>query len=180
MVRTRVGYAGGRTPRPTYHDLADHAEAVALDFDPERVTYSELLDLFFSGHRPTRPAWSRQYMSAIFYADEDQRRQAVERTREVAELWGTEVHVEILPADSFYRAEDYHQKYYLQRYGELMDELRAPYPKFHQLVDSTAAARLNGYLGGSRTHELRRQDLSQLGLSEAGQRVLLKESRRFS
>lgn len=151
-----------------------------FDFDPERVSYSELLDLFFSGHRPTRPPWSRQYMSAIFFASEDQRRQAEERRREAAELWDTEVYVEILPADSFYRAEDYHQKYYLQRYGELMDELRAPYPDFRDLVDSTSAARLNGYLGGSRSHELRRQDLSQLGLSEAGQRILLKSARRVS
>ena len=175
-----MGYAGGRKPRPSYHELGDHAEAVQFDFDPERVTYGELLDLFFAGHRPTRPAWSRQYMSAILFADEDQRRLALERRRQVAELWGTEVFVEILPADSFYRAEDYHQKYSLQRHGELMDELRAPYPDFRDLVDSTAAARLNGYLGGARTHDLRRQDLGQLGLSAAGQRILLKQARRSS
>ncbi len=180
MVRTRVGYAGGRKPRPTYHDLGGHAEAIQFDFDPERVTYGELLDLFFSGHRPTRPAWSRQYMSAIFFAGDDQRRMAEEHLRQVAELWGTEVFVELLPADSFYRAEDYHQKYYLQRYGELMDDLRAPYPDFRDLVDSTAAARLNGFLGGSRTHDLRRDDLGQLGLSEAGRRILLKAARRSS
>lgn len=175
-----MGYAGGQTPRPTYHDLADHAEAVQLDFDPQRVTYGELLDLFFADHRPTRPAWSRQYMSAIFFAGEDQRRQARERLRQVAERWGSDVFVEILPADSFHRAEDYHQKYYLQRYGELMDELRTPYPDFRDLVDSTAAARLNGYLGGSRTQDLRREDLGRLGLSEAGRRILLKEARRPS
>ncbi len=177
MVRTRVGYAGGRKPHPTYHDLGDHAEALQFDFDPQRVGYGELLDLFFAGHRPTRPAWSRQYMSAIFFAGEDQRRLTLERVREVAELWGTEIFVEILPADSFHRAEDYHQKYYLQRYSELMDELRAPYPDFRDLVDSTAAARLNGYLGGSRTHELGREDLDRLGLSAAGRRILLKEAR---
>ena len=116
-------------------------------------------------------------MSAIFFADEDQQRLAIERQRQMADRWGTEVFVEILPADSFYRAEDYHQKYYLQRYDELMDELRAPYPDFREFVDSTAAARLNGFLGGSRTHDLRRKDLGQLGLSAAGQRVLLKEAR---
>ncbi len=105
---------------------------------------------------------------------------AEEHLRQVAELSGTEVFVELLPADSFYRAEDYHQKYYLQRYGELMDDLRAPYPDFRDLVDSTAAARLNGFLGGSRTHDLRRDDLGQLGLSEAGRRILLKAARRSS
>ena len=175
-----MGYAGGRQRRPTYHEIGDHAEAVQFDFDPERVSYGELLDLFFSSHRPTRPAWSRQYMSAIFFAGEDQRRLAEERRRQVAELWGTEVFAPILPADSFHRAEDYHQKYYLQRHDELVDELRSPYPDFRDLVDSTAAARLNGYLGGSRTHDLRRDDLGQLGLSETGQRILLKQARRYA
>ena len=118
-------------------------------------------------------------MSAIFFADEDQRRQALERRRQVAERWGSDVFVEILPADSFHRAEDYPQKYFLQRHAELMGELRVPYPEFCDLVDSTAAARLNGYLGGSRTQDLRRDDvLDRLGLSERGRRVLLKEARR--
>ena len=179
MVRTRVGYAGGVTRRPTYHDLGDHAEAVQLDFDPERMSYGELLDLFFAGHRPTRQAWSRQYRSAILVAGEEQRRLAAERVRQVAEHRGSEVFVEILPADSFHRAEDYHQKYYLQRHAELTAELRAPYPEFRDFVDSTAAARLNGYLGGSRTHDLRRVDLGRLGLSPVGQRILLKEARRY-
>ena len=119
-------------------------------------------------------------MSAIFFAGEEQQRQAARKVELVAERWGSEVFVEILPADSFHRAEDYHQKYYLQRYRELMDELRAPYPDFRDLVDSTAAARLNGYLGGSRTHDLRREDLGRLGLSAAGRRILLKEARRPS
>ena len=175
-----MGYAGGRTPRPTYHDLADHAEAVQIEYDPRRTSYGELLDLFFADQRGTRPPWSRQYMSAIFFADDSQRRQAIERRQQVAERRQAEIFVEILPADSFYRAEDYHQKYYLQRHGELMDELRAPYPDFRDLVSSTAAARLNGYLGGSRTHELRRQDLGRLGLSAAGQRILLKAARGAS
>ena len=177
-MRTRVGYAGGSKPCPTYHSLGDHAEAIQLEFDPRRVTYEELLDLFFAGHRPTRSSWKRQYMSAIFFADEAQRQLAVARRDKAAEEWGSEVFTEILPADSFYRAEDYHQKYYLQRYRELMDELHVPYPNFRDLVDSTAAARLNGYIGGSRTHELQREDLGHLGLSEAGQRILLKVARR--
>lgn len=172
-----MGYAGGAKPRPTYHNLGDHAEAVQLDFDPTKVSYDELLDLFFAGLQPTRPAWSRQYMSAIFAADEEQEQLAIERRRQVAERLGKEVFVEILSADSFYLAEDYHQKYYLQRYTELMDELGEAYPDFSDLVDSTAAARLNGFLGGSRTHDLRRQDLGQLGLSETGQRILLKAAR---
>lgn len=172
-----MGYAGGSKPQPTYHDLGDHAEAVQFDFDPDRVTYGELLDLFFAGQHPTRPPWSRQYMSAIFFAGEEQKRLATEGRQQVAARLDREVFVEILPADSFYRAEDYHQKYYLQRYSELVDELRAAYPEFRDFVDSTAAARLNGFLGGSRTHDLRREDLGRFGLSEAGQRILTKAAR---
>lgn len=173
-----MGYAGGRKPRPTYHDLGQHAEAIQLEYDPEHMTYDELLDLFFANHRPVRPPWKRQYMSAIFYADDAQRRQAEAKVEEVVELWEAELFVEILSADSFYRAEDYHQKYYLQRHTQLLDELVAAYPDdFQAVVDSTAAARLNGYLGRSRVHTLEPEGLSRLGLSEAGQRILLSEIR---
>ena len=108
--------------------------------------------------------------TAVAESASSQRRQARERKRQVAQRLGAEVFVEILSADSFHRAEDYHQKYYLQRHSQVMDELRAPYPDFRDFVDSTAAARLNGYLGGSRTHELRSDDLGRLGLSEAALR----------
>lgn len=177
-MRTRVGYAGGHTPRPTYFDLGEHAEALQIDFDPEQVTFDEVLDLYFAGHRPTRPPWKRQYMSALFFHDEAQRRLIEMRCAQAAEQWGEELHLEILPAESFYRAEDHHQKYYLQRHPELMEELGASYPDFEGLVDSTAAARLNGFLGGARTHVMQNEDLGRYGLSETGQRILRKQSRR--
>lgn len=177
MIRTRVGYAGGRTRQPTYHEIGDHAEALQLDYDPRQITFAELLDLFFSSHRPTRPPWKRQYMSALFFHDGSQRRLIEERCARATAEWQEEVHVEILPAASFYRAEDYHQKFYLQRSAELMEELGAHYPDFAALVDSTAAARLNGFMGGARTHLLGAEDLSRYGLSETGQRILRKQSR---
>ena len=116
-------------------------------------------------------------MSALFFHDAEQRRLIEERCRQAAAQWKEEVHVEILPADTFYRAEDYHQKYYLQRHQDLMDELEVFYPDFAGVVDSTAAARLNGFLAGARTHVLQNEDLGRYGLSERGQRILRKQAR---
>lgn len=172
MVRTRVGYAGGNTPRPTYWDLEDHAEAVQIEYDPRKMSYADLLDLFFATGAPIRPPWKRQYMSALFVHDADQRRQAETRYHAETERAGQEIFVEILPADSFHLAEDRHQKYSLQRHGDLLAELGRYYPDFRDVVDSTAAARLNGWLGGARVHGLEGIDLAPLGLSERGMRIL--------
>jgi methionine-S-sulfoxide reductase len=76
VVRTHVGYAGGTTENPTYHNLGGHSETIQIEYDPTRISYQELLDVFWAGHAPTQPAWSRQYASLIFYHDEEQRRLA--------------------------------------------------------------------------------------------------------
>lgn len=174
MVRTRVGYAGGNTSRPTYWNLEEHAEAIRIDYDPRQMAYADLLDLFFATGAPTRAPWKRQYMSALFFHDADQRHQAEVRCRDETESAGQEIFVEILPASSFYLAEDRHQKYSLRRHGDLLAELSHYYPDFRDIVDSTAAARLNGWLGGARVHTLEDIDLAPLGLSEKGQRILRK------
>ena len=108
----------------------------------------------FSGAATTPAAvsWSRQYMAAIFYHNEEQKKLALEsRKREEAKTAG-KIYTEIAPASKFYRAEDYHQKYYLRQRPDLMGELKAIYPSNEDFQDSTAAARLNGYLAaqGSR------------------------------
>ena len=148
MARTRAGYTGGRKPRPAYVSLGDHAEAVEMDFDPGVIGYNELLDIFWASHDPARPAPSRQYMSAVFYHDDRQKEAALRgRDREAARR-GVPLHTLVAPAERFYRAEGYHQKYYLRRHRGLMKALAALYPDPRQLADSTAAARLNGCLGG--------------------------------
>lgn len=143
-----------------------------MDFDPRVFGFTDLLELFWAGRRPTRPTFKRQYMSAIFFHDDAQKRLAEESLLKASAGLEGEIYVEILSADSFFPAEDYHQKFYLQRHEELMADLRAAYPDFEDLVRSTAAARLNGYLGGSRIQQLDGEDLSRFGLSERAQRVL--------
>ncbi len=152
-----MGYTGGTQADPTYHRLGDHTETLQVDFDPGRISYAELLEVFWSGHRPTSRAWSRQYMAAVFCHDETQAELArASRDRLAAEL-GRMIVTEIRPAGRFYRAEDYHQKYYLRQSGELMREFQRLFPQPTAFTDSTLAARVNGYVGGNgglaRLHE---------------------------
>jgi peptide-methionine (S)-S-oxide reductase len=154
-VRTRVGYAGGSTTDPTYHDLADHTEAFQIDYDPTRLSYGELLDEIWRSRRGGR-SYSRPYMEAVFCADAAQ--EAAARARGIT--------APIITGARFYLAEDYHQKYYLRHERVLMRELEDYSPR--QLVDSTVAARLNGYVAGRGTAAQLREELAGLGLSAAG------------
>jgi len=146
VIRTRVGYTGGTKENPTYRTLGDHTESIEVDYDPSVISYADLLKVFWQSHDPGSRSWSRQYMSAIFYHNEEQKKLAVEsKTREEARAHAG-IYTQILPASKFYRAEDYHQKYYLRQRPELVKELKAIYPFNEDFVDSTVAARLNGYL----------------------------------
>ncbi len=180
MVRTVVGYTGGTTENPTYHNIGDHTETVLVEYDPTRISYEELLDVFWEGHNPTRPAYSRQYASIIFYTDEEQKKLAQEsKERREAEC-GCRIYTDILPLTRFYPAEDYHQKYYLRHSPEFMREFRAMYPDDEDFVNSTAAARVNGYLGGHGTLADLEAELDKLGLSPGAQERLLEMVARRS
>lgn len=112
MHATRVGYTGGTTADPTYRSMGDHTESIQLDYDPDVISYEELLAEFWAQHSPTRPSRSRQYASAIFYADEEQRRAAEESKRRMESRLGVTLHTDIVPLERFYLAEEYHQHYY--------------------------------------------------------------------
>jgi len=133
---------------PTYERLGDHSEAVEVEYDPATISYDELLRVFWSSHDPLSPPWARQYRNAVFYHGEEQRRLAVASRTEVAADLGGEVMTAIEPAGRFYPAEGYHQKYALRGNQPLWAALLAAYPSEQALLDSTVAARLNGYLGG--------------------------------
>jgi len=175
VVRTRVGYSGGTKKNPTYHDLGDHSESIQIDFDPTQISYQNLLEVFWKAHDPTRHSWSRQYRAALFFHNEEQKRLALEsRDREAARING-KIRTEILPGSEFYPAEDYHQKYYLRQDYVLGNEFRMMFPSGKDLVNSTAAARVNGYMGGYGTNAALKDELDQLGLLEAGRKRLLEK-----
>ena len=172
MVRTRVGYAGGTKENPTYTSLGDHAEAIQIDYDPTRISYTELLEIFWQSHDPTSRPYSRQYMSIIFYHNEEQRRLAEESREREEGRRGTPILTEIMPASGFTLSEGYHHKYRLQQNPQLMEEFQAIYPG-GGWVDSTAAARINGYLAGFGSQSELSAGLDSLGLSpEAGELLL--------
>ena len=174
VVRTRVGYAGGKKPNPTYHSLGDHTETIQIDYDPATIVYRELLEVFWSSHDPTSRSWNAQYKAVVFYHNEEQR-QAAEETRDrLAGPHGRKIQTEILPYSHFYVAEDYHQKYRLRGHADFLREMKAIYPDDADLMNSTAAARLNGYLAGYGVPEEMRKQLPGLGLSPESEAGLLR------
>ena len=127
ITATAVGYEGGRLENPTYEDVCSHttghAEVVQVTYDPERVSYEELLDVFWRKHDPTqlnRQGWDigDQYRSVIFFHDEQQRT-AADRSKAELDASGhfrKPIVTLIEPAQTFYRAEEYHQRY-LEKQG---------------------------------------------------------------
>jgi methionine-S-sulfoxide reductase len=177
VIRTRVGYSGGTKDNPTYRSLGDHAETIQIDYDPEVIGYSQLLDLFWASHNPASVPYSRQYASFVFYHGEEQRLVAEESlARKQAEL-GRRIYTEILPFDRFFLAEDYHQKFELRQERSLAGWYQAIYPSLSDFVDSTATTRVNGYLGRNGTREQLLSELESLGLSEEAQNILLDRVR---
>jgi methionine-S-sulfoxide reductase len=113
IIDTVVGYSGsqdpGARPFPTYRNIQDYAESIRIHFDPTRVSYEELLDMFFAFHTPGDPRWTgTQYRSAIFVHTPEQRRLAEAAVEKKGAL-GKFVAVE--DASDFYKAEDYHQRF---------------------------------------------------------------------
>jgi len=175
-----VGYAGGRKAHPTYEDLGDHTESVQIDYDPAQITYEQLLAVFWANHDPTRRAYSRQYASLIFTHNAEQRWLALASKEREEARRKARIVTEILPATGFTLAESYHQKYYLRGQKELLSEFAAMFGSAAEFVNSTAAARVNGYVGGNGSMEQLREEIGKLGLSPAGRERLLEIARRAS
>ena len=115
------GYSGGKTPNPTYEQVCsnstEHAEVVMIDYDETQISYEELLDAFWMKHDPTTlnrqgPDVGDQYRSAIFYFDEEQQTLARESLKNLQQKLERSIVTEITEADTFWKAEEYHQKYF--------------------------------------------------------------------
>ena len=126
VLATRVGYIGGSTDKPTYKevctDRTGHAEAVEVEFDPAKVRYEDLLKVFWENHDPTQlnrqgPDWGSQYRSAIFFHTPEQQTaaQASKESLGQARRYSKPIVTQIVPAVTFYAAEDYHQQYLEKR-----------------------------------------------------------------
>lgn len=126
VLSTRVGYTGGATQNPTYEDVCNdetgHAEAVEITYDPKKVSYEQLLTLFFENHNPCEvnrqgPDVGTQYRSAVFYHNEKQKQSAetMKSELEASGRYKKPLATQIVPATTFYPAEEYHQQYLLKR-----------------------------------------------------------------
>ncbi len=131
VISTRCGYTGGIVPNPTHMEISagrtGHVHAVEIIFNPAIITFDRLLDIFFAVHNPTvRQSTTPQFRSAIFYTDDNQRRQAAEKIRSLAaaERYGAPILTEINMAGVFYPAAEYHQHYWQKHQHQDINALR--------------------------------------------------------
>jgi peptide-methionine (S)-S-oxide reductase len=124
VVDTTVGYEGGTLADPTYEDVCSkttgHAEVVQVEFDPDEVSYDQLLDVFWDVHDPTQvnrqgPDIGSNYRSVIFFHSPEQQEQALESKARAQARFDRPIATEITPASDFWRAEEYHQQYLVKR-----------------------------------------------------------------
>ena len=174
VVRTTVGYTGGTTATPNYHKIGNHSEAIRIEFDPQKISYAQLLEVFWASHDPGDDVYSRQYRNAVFYLNERQQVEAEASRKRQAEVAHSQVFTALEPAGEFFAAEDYHQKYLLRKATGILREFQAIYPDATGVTASTAAARINGYLGCNGEPEALQRELDQLGLSEQMQARLVE------
>ena len=172
MIRTRVGYAGGTTKNPNYRNMGDHTEVFQVDFDRTKTSFADLLAVFWSQHNPCARAWSTQYKAILFYDGDEQKKVAEASAKAVSIRLGDTVRTELRSAGTFTRAEDYHQKYSLRRYTDLVEDLKAIYPTERAFQDATAVAKVHGYIDTHLTLVELRAELEALGLRAVGEDVL--------
>jgi len=126
VIKTTVGYEGGNVDNPTYEQVCSHttghAETVQVEFDPSKISYDKLLEIFFENHDPAQ--LNRQgldvgdnYRSVIFYYSEEQKKQAEAKIKELSDSgkFNGEIVTKVVPAKTFWHAEEYHQQYLRKR-----------------------------------------------------------------
>ena len=159
---------------PTYRNIGDHTETVQIDYDPSRISYHQLLDIFWQSHQPTSQSWSRQYLHAVFYHNDEQRLEAEASKTALEKKIGHQVKTKVLPVRSFTLAEEYHQKYILKGQTTLFKDLKRKYPRHEDIVNSTAAARLNGYVGGHGNKDQLSREIDEFDLSDGAKQALIR------
>jgi len=116
VAKVIVGYSGGSKPNPTYPKILDATESIWIEFDPDTISFEDLVVEWARMHKPIRQT-SRQYRSVIFYGDEEQKMLAEDAVRGMRQQFGSivSIFVDIEPWSRFYRAEEYHQDYYAKK-----------------------------------------------------------------
>ncbi|MFW6280812.1 MAG: peptide-methionine (R)-S-oxide reductase MsrB, partial [Halanaerobium sp.] len=175
VVRTRVGYAGGTTENPSYKIIGDHTETIEIDYDPNIISYQELVEIFFDSHNPYTNSYSRQYASILFYHNQEQKDTALNIKDNLESKTDRTIKTQIKEYEKFYLAEDYHQKFRLQQQPDFAS-VYLENLTMEGFINSTAAARVNGYLTGAGSRENIIKNINLLGLPEELQERLLERN----
>ncbi len=173
VIRTKVGYSGGKGQNPNYNDMMDHTEVVQIDYNEEIITYDELLDIFWKNNTCKMKFKKVQYKSLILYHDEEQKIKALKSKLEKEKNENCYIYTDIEHMNKFYIAENYHQKYYLQSVRDVSDDIKSSCENFSEFVDSKIAARLNGYIKGYGNSNMLRADLETDLLSDKSKKRLI-------
>ncbi|NHN49625.1 peptide-methionine (S)-S-oxide reductase [Halostella sp. JP-L12] len=147
VVRTRVGYAGGSKADPTYHALGDHSEVVQVDYDPGELSFTDLLDVAFRNHEPRSQPKKRQYQNVVFH-ETDAEREAIADYVAESDWPADSVETRVEPLDTFYLAEDYHQKFNLGNQPSLERPFEEAGYDADELRESAAATKINAHAAG--------------------------------
>ncbi|WP_422124192.1 peptide-methionine (S)-S-oxide reductase MsrA [Planococcus sp. X10-3] len=176
VLRTRVGFAGGTSPQPTYRHMGDHTETVEIDFDPAVISYEDILRKFWLNHYPNRGNYKgRQYISLLRYHG-DRQKETIDKVKQEMEKQLREtIETDIAVFDKFTLADERHQKYYLKRYPNTLKQLEDLFPQMEHLVDSTFAARLNGFVKGFGKLPLLKNEIAGWNIEEENRETLLNK-----
>lgn len=176
VLRTRVGYSGGRSTNPTYKSSDQHTEVVEIDYDPTQISYEDLVEIFFAKHNETLKPYDVRVKSLIFYRNDEQKRVAeriLERIRSEAPE-DEYVYTELKSFEVLYLAEDEHQNRSLKLEPSIYNEIKQMYETEENILNSILAAKLNGYIYGYGSPEGALELLEKSGLSEPSRLRLLE------
>lgn len=175
VIQTTVGYAGGTTAAPTYRTIGDHSETIEMTFDPEIISYADLVHLFWRNHEAAKDRFykERQYISVLFYRNEEQYEIAKHIQAEIETEQGKELQTEFQAYNHFYTAEDRHQKYFLRRFKKACAQVQTLFPDEAAFIHSTIAARLNGFVRERGKLPDVKEEITHWVLSESNTRLLI-------
>lgn len=168
VFRTRVGYAGGSSINPSYTNLGLHTEVVEIDYDPEIISYSDLIDEFFDAHNETLRPYDQRVKSLVFYRDKDEfeiAKSKLEKIRVEAET-GKSVYTELKEFSVFYIAEEKNQNRSLKTEISLYEEIKSKFGSEKKVLLSVLASKLNGVVYGYGSAEKAEEILSKSALSD--------------
>lgn len=176
VLRTRVGYSGGRSTNPSYKVVDLHTEVVEIDYDPDVISYEDLIDVFFSAHNETLRPYDQRVKSLIFYRNDEEYEIAKTKLDAIRQATPEEesVYTELKAFEVFYLAEPEHQNRSLKLETSLYKELKQIFETEEDMLLSILVSKLNGYIYGYGDMEGATELLDKSGLSEASKNRVIE------